>query len=130
MAKKAYLLPLKGYSVTEVRGNGRFVLRFDDPARSSLLLEAPFSFGADDSIEEYEPPCPGWVLDILESVIGVVIDSARYDRLSNLQITFVDGRELRVNDGPFENWRYSNDLGETARGGVGKVSWFTDGKRR
>jgi hypothetical protein len=121
----AYSLPLAGHAISDVEGDFRFELVFDDAARSRLFLEGPFSIGAVDGQRDlYEPPCPDWAPDVLLSLAGCNVSAARYDRRSNLRISFADGRALFVDDGPFENWRYSDANGVCIYGGVGRVSRF------
>jgi hypothetical protein len=117
-----YTLPLAGHTIRDVDGAGRFDLEFDDNAESCLCLDGPFFFSAGGNAEEYVPPHPEWVRDVLLSLVGVRVKSARFDRHSNLRITFADERELFVPDGPFENWHYSNNAGTRLHGGVGRVA--------
>lgn len=122
MPKMRYSLPLRGHALREVVGQGRFDLRFDDAVESCLRLEGAFVLFAGGATDEFVPPVPEWVRDVLLSLVGVRIESARYDRQSNLRIEFADGRELSVRDGPYENWHYSNNAGARIHGGVGRVS--------
>jgi|SRR5579864_1308549 len=116
------LLPLHGHAVSDVTGTGRFVLFFDDPAQSRLSLDGSFQIRVDNETQEYTPLNPDWVRDVLLSFVGVRVNSARYNRRSRLIIRFSDDRELIIDDGPFENWHYSNSSGLSLHGGVGKVS--------
>jgi Family of unknown function (DUF6188) len=119
----AYVLPLAGHAISDVEGEFRFELVFDDAPGSHLLLEGPFSIGAADGHRDlFEPPCPDWVRDVLLSLAGSNIYAARYNRRGSLRISFVDGRDLFVDYGPFENWRYSNANGVYIYGGIGRVS--------
>ncbi|WNG43842.1 hypothetical protein F0U60_06820 [Archangium minus] len=70
--------------------------------------------------ESYFSPLEPGVVNVLESFLEVPIVSARADRHGQLRISFEDGRELFVPDGPFENWHYTNDEGLTVHGGVGR----------
>lgn len=121
MPRACYTLPLAGHAIRDVEGNGRFHLKFDDGAESYLFLEGPFYISAGGDAEEFVPPHAEWVRDVLLSLAGVRIESARYDRNSNLRIKFADEREIFVPDGPFENWHYSNNAGTRMHGGVGRV---------
>ncbi|XXX72424.1 DUF6188 family protein [Sorangium sp. So ce134] len=116
-----YTLPLAGHALRDVEGDVHFDLKFDDSAESCLRLEGPFSLSAAGAVEAFAPPHPAWVRDVLSSLIGVRVDSARYDRNSNLRIKFADERELLVPDGPFENWHTSNNMDTRLHGGVGRV---------
>lgn len=116
-----YSLAMAGHALCDVQGDGRFDLKFDDDAESCLFLEGPFSLSLEDEAQEFVPPHPEWVRDVLLSLVNVRVESARYDRNSNLRIMFADKRELFVPDGPFENWHYSNNTGTRLHGGVGRV---------
>ncbi|XYH98588.1 DUF6188 family protein [Sorangium sp. So ce1128] len=116
-----YTLPLAGHALRDVEGDGRFCLKFDDSAESCLFLEGPFYLSAAGEIDEFVPPHAEWVRDVLLSLIGVRIDSARYGSNSNLRIKFADERELFVPDGQFENWHYSSNTGTALYGGIGRV---------
>ncbi|MDC3957626.1 hypothetical protein KEG38_27455 [Polyangium jinanense] len=117
-----YTLPLAGHALRDVEGDGRFHLAFDDTAESRLFLDGPFSLSAGGDAEEYVPPHPEWVRDVLLSLVGARVESARFDRHSNLRMRFAGERELFVPDGPFENWHYSNNEGTWLHGGVGRVA--------
>jgi hypothetical protein len=116
------LLPLHGHAVSDVTGTGRFDLWFDDPAQSRLSLDGSFQIRIDNHTQEYTPPYSDWVRDVLLSFVGVRINSARYTRHSRLTIRFSDDRELIVEDGPYENWHYSNSSGLILHGGIGRVA--------
>lgn len=119
-------LPLAGHSVMDITGEGRLELRFDDAAGSLLSIEGAFALQSDDARHECEPPCEAWILEILSGLIGVAIAEATYDPHGNLVLSFEDGRQLRVSDGPFESWEYSNAAGMRAVGGMGRVvTWGT-----
>lgn len=122
MSRMGYSLPLAGHAIRDVGGEGRFELRFDDAVESCLRLNGPFVLSAGGEANEFAPPLPEWVRDVLLSLVGVRIESARYNRESNLRITFADGRELSMCDGPYENWHYSNKTGASLHGGVGRVA--------
>jgi hypothetical protein len=115
-------LPLDRARIVEVRGAGRFELVFDDPACSVLSLHGSFELRSGEQVLAYEPPCPDTVCDVLQTLVGVRIEAARYRRNSTLRIQFEDGRDLTVPDGPFENWHYANQRGARLHGGVGRVS--------
>ncbi|WP_437963732.1 DUF6188 family protein [Sorangium sp. So ce260] len=115
------MLPLAGHALRDVEGDSLFDLKFDDSAESSLFLDGPFFLSAAGEAEEFVPPHAEWVRDVLSSLIGVRVDSARYDRNSNLRIQFTDERELLVPDGPFENWHTSNNADTLLHGGCGRV---------
>lgn len=119
-----YSLPLTGYCLFDVQREWRFELLFDDPAKSRLWLEGPFSIVTTEGSELYEPPCAEWVRDVLLSLAAVKIVGARFNRQGVLRVSFADGRELLVEDGPYENWHYSNDRGVSVHGGVGGVTSF------
>jgi hypothetical protein len=114
-------LPLAQHAIRQIDGDGRLVLRFDDPAGSTLLIEGSFTLRSGDWEDVYEPPCQEWVRDVLSGLISVRVAEARYSRHGDLMLSFEDGRVLHVKDGPFENWQYSNVHGERAVGGVGRV---------
>lgn len=123
MVRLAYSIPLAGHAVTDVQRESRFELAFNDKSKSRLWLEGPFRLHTgDDAGGLFEPPCPAWVRDVLLSFVGVKIISARFGRNSRLQLTFQDGRQLTVDDGPYENWHYSNADGLRIHGGVGRTS--------
>lgn len=122
MTRMPSSLPLDGHALADVQGEGRFILVFDDPAKSRLAIHGPFSIGSGEQRDLYEPPLPDWVRNVLQSLAGVTIESARFNRASHLRIRFADGRELEVPDGPFENWHYSNNQGVVLHGGVGRVA--------
>jgi hypothetical protein len=122
MPRMGYSLPLNGHSLRDVVGQGRFKLCFDDTVESCLQLDGTFIISTGGEANEFAPPFPHWVRDVILSLVGVRIESARYDRESNLQIKFADGRELSVRDGPYENWHYLNNIGASLHGGVGRVS--------
>jgi hypothetical protein len=118
-----YSIPLGGHAILDVQGEGRFKLLFDDADASRLHLDGPFTIRTPDANPDlFTPPCPDWVRDVLLSLVGVKVASARYDRSGHLRISFVDGRELSVDDGPYENWHYANSSGIRLHGGAGSVS--------
>jgi hypothetical protein len=118
VARAPYCLPIAGHVVLNVSGTYRFELHFDDAARSRLRIDGPFCLGE----ECFEPPCDEAVRGKVRLLIGARVRAARFDRRSNLRISFDDGRVLRVDDGPFENWHFSNDDGLRLHGGVGRVA--------
>ncbi len=122
MPRLAYPLPIAHYAITDVTGRGQFELVFDDPPHSRLLLSGAFTLGTGDKRDAFDPPWAEWVRTVLLSLANVRIDATRYDRQSYLRITFADGRDVFVPDGPFENWHYANDEGLVIHGGVGQVT--------
>jgi len=123
VARFAYSIPLAGHALADVEGSARPELVFDDEARSRLWLEGPFSLHtAAERGDLFQPPCPDWVRDVLLSLLRVKVIDARYNRNGTLRVTFEDGRCLTVDDGPYENWHYSNANGDRIHGGVGRIS--------
>lgn len=118
MARSPYILPIAGRVVLDVTGSHRFELHFDDPAHSHLRIDGPFCLGE----VRIEPPCDAPQRDEARLLIGARVRAARFDRRSNLRVSFEDGRLLRVDDGPFENWHFTNDDGVRLHGGVGRVA--------
>lgn len=80
MPRLGYALPLAGHALRDVEADGRFHLKFDDGAESCLFLEGPFYLSAGGQTEEFVPPHAGWVRDVVLSLAGVRVESARYDR--------------------------------------------------
>jgi hypothetical protein len=114
---------LVGHTVSDVLGSSIFELVFDAAAEGRLSLAGPFRLGTGaERGELFEPPCPGWVGDLLLSLLGVRIDFARYNRSGWLRVVFGDGRFLETEDGPFENWHYADASGLRLHGGVGRVA--------
>jgi hypothetical protein len=111
-----------GHAIRDVTGDGRFTLCFDNPSNGRLFLEGPFDVVASGERTAFEPPCPDWVRDLLLSLSAVRIADSRFRRSSQLLLKFSDGRELHVDDGPFENWHYSDDSGLYVHGGVGRIA--------
>lgn len=122
MTRMPYALPLMGHAMHDVTGEGRFTLWFDNPAKGRLLLAGPFNVVASGERITFEPPCPEWVRSVLLSLCAIQISGSRFTRTSQLFLKFADGRELRVEDGPFENWHYSDDSGLSIHGGVGRTA--------
>lgn len=113
-------IPIQGCTLSDVEGEGRFCLKFDEPTSASLDVDGEFEIRASGNIETYEPPCPDWVRDVLSSFIGVRVLDGRYDGRSNLTIRFVDERELYIPDGPYENWHFHKGKLHFV-GGIGRV---------
>jgi uncharacterized protein DUF6188 len=101
---KYLLLPLSGEHIVAV--DGGTTARFSDVAGSTLEIrgEMTVRFGPDPSTprrtRDSGPP--------LTQLIGVPIRAARaHPRRGELLISFEDGSELVVEDGPYENWHYT-----------------------
>jgi len=122
MSRMPYSIPLEGHAISNVEGDARFVLVFDDPLQSRMYLDGSFSIGTQNERDVFDPPCEDWVRDVLLSLAGVKISAASYNSQSYLRISFEDGRDLSVDDGPYENWHYTNSSGTCIHGGVGRTS--------
>jgi len=117
---KYFLLPLKGFTIIEVIWDGLITLCFDDPKGSKLDIHGEFILSPNDQVERYSPK-DEWVRDILESVIDVEINVVKANKYGNLTIIFEDARELFMEDGPYENWHYSNNDKAYLHGGIGRT---------
>jgi hypothetical protein len=116
MKGKRIALPLQGYSITEIIGEARPTLVFNDPKQSKIDVQGEFEITAAGWNESYEPLDPASI-PALESLQLVEVLEARASRRGPLEIRFVDGRALIVPYGPFENWLYSNSDGVSLYGG-------------
>ena len=120
MTRFSIEIPLTGLSVTHIKNDGLSVLFFDDDPSSRLDLHGEFWIRVGDFVERYDPR-EAFVTNVLESLIGVEVHSARASRNGVLVVRFVDGRELQVPDGPYENWHVYTAKGNW-HGGIGTVA--------
>ena len=119
---KYFLLPLKYFEISDVVWDGLVTLLFNDPKNSQLDIHGEFLVGSDEVFERYSPRSE-WIENVLESFIGVEIKVAKANSKGYLFITFADKREIIVEDGPFENWHYTNTDKIFVHGGVGRLTY-------
>lgn len=100
--KRSYSLPLNGHVVSDVTGTERFKLLFDNPAKSRLDLDSPFTIQTGSQIDERVLPFYDWVRDVLLSLVGVIIwygsDNVRIGEAGRLLKTQNQARFSKVQD--------------------------------
>jgi hypothetical protein len=105
MKGRYYQLPIAGLKITRIVYSGLLTLHFDD--NDSLLdLHGEFVFMQYNQEQKLHPNSREAYL-LMYDLHGVEIKDALADNEGELFITFVNGAELRVPDGPFENWHYT-----------------------
>ena len=118
---KRLTIPVRGYCISELIGEARPRLVFNDPGRSEIDLHGEFRIDAAGVRSTYAP-LDATTLPVLESLQLVEVADARASRRGELEIRFVDDRVLVVEDGPYENWHYENAAGLRIHGGLAGLS--------
>lgn len=119
---KRLVLPIRGFSISEIVGEARPRLVFNDPRGSVVDVHGAFQVDAAGTRDVFEPLDPAAV-PVLESLQLVEISDARASRRGELEIRFADDRILAVPDGPYESWHYSNSDG--LRISIDRTHWAT-----
>ncbi|MCR5887836.1 DUF6188 family protein [Hymenobacter sp. J193] len=126
---KYYELPIIGLQINGVQFDGLPRLIFNDAEKSYLDIHGPFVLTRYGQESQLKPRSKeAW--SVWYDLFRTEIKSALADRKGSLFLVFTNGWELRVEDGPYENWHYTKQNVHNVRetltmhGGVGHTTIF------
>ncbi|HEY1055275.1 MAG TPA: DUF6188 family protein [Emticicia sp.] len=99
-------LPIVGLKINQIIFTGRITLVFDDDEKSYLQLDSEFLVTQYNQTNALNPTSKEALL-LFYDHFNQPIKEAKADRNGNLWLTFNNGTELQVEDGPYENWHYT-----------------------
>lgn len=121
-------LPIIGLSIKKIVFDGLMTLVFNDPEESFLDLHSTFKVTQFNQTNNIHPRAKD-ALTLFYDHFDEKIKDAIADKHGNLWVTFENGTQISVEDGPYENWHYTKrDLTKRksslyVHGGVGRTSW-------
>jgi hypothetical protein len=119
-------LPVAGLKIASIIYTGLLRLVLNDANNSFIDLHGDFEIIRHNQKNILSPRSKD-ALMLFYDLFGVMIKDAKADKYGGLFITFENGFELTVDDGPFENWHFTsiNALNPKKsiyfHGGVGKT---------
>lgn len=123
--KGKYLeLPIAGLKINKILSDGLLTIYFDDREESFLQLHSEFKATRFNQAQEIDPRGKEGLI-LFHDLIGEGIREAITDK-GVLWLTFQNGTEICVEDGPFENWHYTRRSGSDTlyvHGGIGRTSY-------
>lgn len=123
-----YELPIIGLSINRIVFDGLITLVFNDQEQSYLDLHSIFKVIQYNQTINLNPKEKEG-LTFFYDQYGKNINDAKADSKGNLWITFENGIEIIVEDGPTENWHYTkinltNPMNSLkVHGGVGQTTF-------
>lgn len=99
-------LPIVGWTIKKIIFDGLLTLVFDDQEESYLQLHSTFKVTQYNQTKDISPRDKDG-LTIFYDHYEQTIKDAKADGDGNLWLTFDNGTEITVEDGPFENWHYT-----------------------
>jgi hypothetical protein len=101
-----YEIPVVGYTVTACVYDGFIGFRFRNADISVLKIHGEFSLSQFGRKQRYSAgDRSAWAATL--ELFGMNVQEAKADRSGNLYLTFSNGVEIIVEDGPYENWHYT-----------------------
>jgi hypothetical protein len=125
---KYFELPIGGLKIKEIIFNGLLRLVFDDQENSSLDLHSNFKASQYNQTTDFNPRNQE-ALVLFFNYFDKPIARAKADKYGNLWLTFENGMEISVADGPYENWHYTKKSSTNSKdilfvhGGVGRTTY-------
>ncbi|MBI1288108.1 MAG: hypothetical protein GC178_11100 [Flavobacteriales bacterium] len=119
-------LPIVGQTIKKIIFDGLLTLVFDDQEESHLKLHSTFKVTQYNQTVEINPGDKD-ALTVFYDNYGQSIKDAKADGEGNLWLTFDNGTEITLEDGPYENWHYTkrnliNPMDSlNVHGGVGRT---------
>jgi len=115
---KNWLIPIQGNSVIGVCIGGSFRLDFEDSRFIEINSEFRYRlYQNEDMITVFNLDEARKLVELFQST---VIEAIAF-HTGELFLSFDNGIELYVEDGPYENWHFYGDLTSTIHGGIGRL---------
>ncbi len=102
---KYFELPIVGLKIKEIKYNRMITIVFNDNENSYLDFHSSFIVTHYDQSKEVSPSDKEALL-LFYDHFDQSIKEAKADRNGNLWLTFNNGTEIRIEDGPYEKWHY------------------------
>lgn len=99
---KYFELPIDGLKIKEIIFNGMVIIVFNDKENSYLEFNSDFNVTQYNQAKKISS-CDKESLSLLYDHFNQLIKEAKADRHGNLWLTFSNGTEIHVEDGPYEN---------------------------
>ena len=121
-----YELPIIGLTIKKIVYDGMLTLVLDDQEEGWLQLHSIFKVTQYNQTRDINPKDKEGITFFYDQY-GQPIKDAIADKQGNLWLTFENGTEIKVEDGPYENWHYTKKNlaspmdGLYVHGGVGQT---------
>lgn len=112
-------LPVAGLVFKKILFDGLLTVFVDDPEESFFQFHSTFKVTEHNQDKNVDPRSKDGLV-LFHGLLGQKIKGAKADGHGLLWLTFANGMEILVEDGPYENWHYTRN-GLHVHGGVGRL---------
>lgn len=123
---KYFILPIIGLSIRKIIFDSFITLVFNDDEESYLEFNTTLQVTQYNQTSNFAPNDKSTLILFYDHYLHKIKD-AKADNTGNLWLSFENGTEIMIEDGPYENWHYTK-INCTKRinslhvhGGVGRL---------